>query len=254
MLAVGIAALPFAAVRPRACRRLRQVDAVVGRSGASDRLKSAAIAVVLAAAGAALFARADAALPARAGGSPARAPSCASRCCSCGSRRSCSTRCSTTTATCRPGARAPTSSSSRAAAGVDVGEVLVVDASRRTTAANAYVDGLGHTKRVVLYDTLLERFTPDQVRLVVAHELGHVKHRDLRARDAVGGDRRARRDVRRDAAHPALERARRDACPARRPRCRRSRWRWRSSRSRRRSSRTSSRARSRPTRTPTRSS
>jgi STE24 endopeptidase len=64
-------------------------------------------------------------------------------------------------------------------AGVDVGEVLVVDASRRTTAANAYVGGLGHTKRVVLYDTLLERFTPDQVRLVIAHELGHVKHRDL---------------------------------------------------------------------------
>lgn len=64
-------------------------------------------------------------------------------------------------------------------AGVDVGDVLVVDASRRTTAANAYVDGLGHTKRVVLYDTLLARFTPDQVRLVVAHELGHVKHRDV---------------------------------------------------------------------------
>ncbi len=64
-------------------------------------------------------------------------------------------------------------------AGVDVGSVLVVDASRRTTGANAYVDGLGHTKRVVLYDTLLDRFTADQVRLVVAHELGHVKHRDL---------------------------------------------------------------------------
>ena len=65
-------------------------------------------------------------------------------------------------------------------AGVDVGEVLVVDASRRTTSANAYVGGLGHTKRVVLYDTLLTRFTPGQVRLVVAHELGHVKHHDLR--------------------------------------------------------------------------
>ena len=62
---------------------------------------------------------------------------------------------------------------------VDVGDVLVVDASRRTTSANAYVDGLGHTKRVVLYDTLLQRFTPEQVRLVVAHELGHVKQRDL---------------------------------------------------------------------------
>jgi STE24 endopeptidase len=64
-------------------------------------------------------------------------------------------------------------------AGVDVGDVLVVDASRRTTAANAYVNGLGHTKRVVLYDTLLQRFKPAQVDLIVAHELGHVKHRDL---------------------------------------------------------------------------
>ena len=63
--------------------------------------------------------------------------------------------------------------------GLDVGDVLVVDASRRTTAANAYVTGVGHTKRVVLYDTLLRQFTPGQVRLVVAHELGHVKHRDL---------------------------------------------------------------------------
>src|SRR5256885_181300 len=45
-------------------------------------------------------------------------------------------------------------------AGVRVGEVYVVDASRRTTAANAYVTGLGATKRVVLFDTLLEAFTP----------------------------------------------------------------------------------------------
>jgi STE24 endopeptidase len=64
-------------------------------------------------------------------------------------------------------------------AGVDVGEVYEMDASRRTTAANAYVAGIGHTKRVVLYDTLLEDFTPDEVRLVVAHELGHVNHRDV---------------------------------------------------------------------------
>lgn len=63
--------------------------------------------------------------------------------------------------------------------GVDVGEVYRVDASRRTTGANAYVGGLGQTKRVVLYDTLIERFPPDQVRSVVAHELGHVRHRDL---------------------------------------------------------------------------
>ena len=65
-------------------------------------------------------------------------------------------------------------------ADVDVGEVFVVDASRRTRGANAFVTGLGHTKRVVLYDTLIERFTPEQVRLVVAHELGHVHNHDLR--------------------------------------------------------------------------
>ena len=55
----------------------------------------------------------------------------------------------------------------------------MVDASRRTTAANAYVTGLGHTKRVVLYDTLLDDFSRDEMRLVVAHELGHVRHRDV---------------------------------------------------------------------------
>jgi STE24 endopeptidase len=65
------------------------------------------------------------------------------------------------------------------AAGVSVGEVYSVDASRRTTAANAYVAGLGPTKRVVLFDTMLDRYTRDEVRLVVAHELGHVRHRDV---------------------------------------------------------------------------
>ncbi len=65
------------------------------------------------------------------------------------------------------------------AAGVKVGEVYSVDASRRTTAANAYVNGLGPTKRVVLFDTLLDRYNRDEVRLVVAHELGHVRYRDV---------------------------------------------------------------------------
>jgi STE24 endopeptidase len=64
-------------------------------------------------------------------------------------------------------------------AGVDVGEVYRVDASRRTTGVNAYVNGLGRTKRVVLYDTLIRDFPENQVRSVVAHELAHVKHRDV---------------------------------------------------------------------------
>jgi STE24 endopeptidase len=66
-----------------------------------------------------------------------------------------------------------------AAAGVKVGEVFAVDASRRTTAANAYVAGLGPTKRVVLFDTLLDRYSRDEVRVVVAHELAHVRNRDV---------------------------------------------------------------------------
>ena len=64
-------------------------------------------------------------------------------------------------------------------AGVDVGEVYRIDASRRTSAANAYVIGLGHSKRVVLYDNLIDKFPRDEVRVVVAHELGHQKHDDL---------------------------------------------------------------------------
>jgi STE24 endopeptidase len=64
-------------------------------------------------------------------------------------------------------------------ADVRVGEVYVMDASRRTTAANAYVTGLGSTKRVVLFDTLLADFTRREVEGVVAHELGHVHHHDV---------------------------------------------------------------------------
>jgi STE24 endopeptidase len=64
-------------------------------------------------------------------------------------------------------------------AGVDVGEVYEVDASTRTTAVNAYVTGVGRTKRVVLFDTLLKDYPPAEMRLVVAHELGHVRFRDV---------------------------------------------------------------------------
>lgn len=64
-------------------------------------------------------------------------------------------------------------------AGVKVGRVYTVDASRRTSGANAYVTGLGRTKRVVLYDTLLERYPAAETRSVVAHELGHVHYSDV---------------------------------------------------------------------------
>jgi STE24 endopeptidase len=64
-------------------------------------------------------------------------------------------------------------------AGVDIGQVYRVDASRRVRSLNAYVDGIGSTKRVVLYDTLLERANRGELRSIVAHELGHVKHDDI---------------------------------------------------------------------------
>ena len=68
--------------------------------------------------------------------------------------------------------------------GVPVRDVLVADASRRTTRVNAYVSGLGRTRRVVVYDTLLagsggSTGADDEVALVAAHELAHVRHRDV---------------------------------------------------------------------------
>ena len=64
-------------------------------------------------------------------------------------------------------------------AGVDVGDVYEVDASRRTTAINAYVNGLGSSKQVVLYDTLIGDLNQGERRAVVAHELGHVHGNDI---------------------------------------------------------------------------
>lgn len=70
--------------------------------------------------------------------------------------------------------------------GLTVDGVLVADASRRTTAENAYVSGLGATRRIVVYDTLLKGASPRDVELVVAHELGHVKAHDVRLGTALG--------------------------------------------------------------------
>jgi STE24 endopeptidase len=65
-------------------------------------------------------------------------------------------------------------------AGVDVGHVYEVDASRRTTAINAYVNGISSSKRVVLYDTLLKDLDRSERNAVIAHELGHVHGNDIR--------------------------------------------------------------------------
>ncbi|MFC5754842.1 M48 family metallopeptidase [Actinomadura rugatobispora] len=63
--------------------------------------------------------------------------------------------------------------------GVPVKDVLVADASRRTTALNAYVSGFGSTRRIVVYDTLLKSTPAPRVEAIVAHELGHAKHADV---------------------------------------------------------------------------
>ncbi|MFI6177018.1 M48 family metalloprotease [Nonomuraea sp. NPDC051191] len=70
--------------------------------------------------------------------------------------------------------------------GVPVKDVLVADASRRTTALNAYVSGFGATRRIVVYDTLLKA-PESEVELVVAHELGHAKHADVLDGTLLGG-------------------------------------------------------------------
>jgi STE24 endopeptidase len=66
-------------------------------------------------------------------------------------------------------------------AGVPVRTILVADASRRTRKHNAYVSGLGPTRRLVLFDTLLEDAPRGELRGVVAHELGHRRHRHVAA-------------------------------------------------------------------------
>jgi STE24 endopeptidase len=56
---------------------------------------------------------------------------------------------------------------------------FVMDGSRRSAHANAYFTGLGRAKRVVFFDTLLSKLSPSEVEAVLAHELGHFKHRHV---------------------------------------------------------------------------
>ena len=58
--------------------------------------------------------------------------------------------------------------------------LFVMDGSKRSAESNAYFTGLGKAKRVVFYDTLLERLSHDELEAVLAHELGHFHHRHLR--------------------------------------------------------------------------
>ncbi|GAB3768064.1 STE24 endopeptidase [Nocardioides ginsengisegetis] len=69
---------------------------------------------------------------------------------------------------------------------VHVDDVLVADASRRTTTLNAYVSGFGDTRRVVVYDNLVDDLPEDEALSVVAHEIGHARHNDVLTGSALG--------------------------------------------------------------------
>lgn len=62
--------------------------------------------------------------------------------------------------------------------GCTVRQISVSDGSKRSTKANAYFGGFGKMKTIVLYDTLLEQMTEDEIVAVFAHEMGHNKHKD----------------------------------------------------------------------------
>lgn len=64
-------------------------------------------------------------------------------------------------------------------AGTPVRGIYTMNLSARTTAANAMVAGLGSTRRIIIGDTLLDHYTPDEIEVVVAHELGHQAHNDI---------------------------------------------------------------------------
>lgn len=70
--------------------------------------------------------------------------------------------------------------------GVEIDDVLVADASRRTTTLNAYVSGYGGTRRVVVYDTLVEDLNDEQALSVVAHELAHARNDDVLIGTSLG--------------------------------------------------------------------
>ena len=69
--------------------------------------------------------------------------------------------------------------------GYKVRGIRVMDASRRTTKSNAYFSGFGKMKTIVLYDTLVETMTPDEICAVFAHELGHGLHKDTLKNQAL---------------------------------------------------------------------
>ncbi len=64
-------------------------------------------------------------------------------------------------------------------AGFNISNIFVIDGSKRSTKANAYFSGMGPKKRIVLYDTLIKEMTTDEIVAVLAHEIGHYKHKHI---------------------------------------------------------------------------
>lgn len=64
-------------------------------------------------------------------------------------------------------------------AGVSIGSILVADTSKKTKKINAYFTGVGKTKRIVIYDNLLNQYTKKEVLAVIAHEVGHWKYKHI---------------------------------------------------------------------------
>lgn len=64
-------------------------------------------------------------------------------------------------------------------AGIEIDDISIIDASKRTTAVNAYFTGIGGASKIVLWDTLLENHPPDEVDMVIAHEMGHWVHHHI---------------------------------------------------------------------------
>ena len=62
-------------------------------------------------------------------------------------------------------------------AGFELKNIYEIDGSKRSTKANAYFTGLGKKKRIVLYDTLINELTIDEIVAVLGHEIGHYKHK-----------------------------------------------------------------------------
>ncbi len=63
--------------------------------------------------------------------------------------------------------------------GFNIAKIFVIDGSKRSTKANAYFSGMGPKKRIVLYDTLISEMTTEEILAVLAHEIGHYKHKHI---------------------------------------------------------------------------